>query len=352
MQVLDAVVIGAGQCGLYAASCLKKQGLDYLVLERETPGAAWRSRLATMKLFTSRQFCGLPDAPMPGDPQGFPMVDEMAEMLENYASEKQLNIQVDTSVVRVVREKALFRVETDQGDSLLTRTLINATGSNQLCIVPEMAQGLSRRVTQCTAQMRNLDAIPAGARVVVVGSGASGRQLAGELASRGAQVTLARGSKRGLPPGRVLGRDLFWWLRRLGILFADRNSVVARMLKKRNPVPCADVNDTALRALGVNLRGRATDCDDTRIRFDCGAVVETDVVVWALGYRDQSQWLQVEGCVSDGEFVHEYGRTPAPGLFIVGRKWLSCRASELVMGVEKDVSAVMTALNRYLKTMS
>lgn len=348
MQMLDCIVIGGGQCGLYAAHCLAAQGRDFLLLERSQPGSAWRARLASMTLFTSRQFCGLPGKPMAGDPGGFPTVDEMAAYLEQYAAPLTAHIKADTEVVKVSHNGDGFVIQTATGEQFQSRSLINATGSNQQCIMPEMANALDADVLQYSAAVREFDNLPAHGQAVVVGSGASGRQIAGLLADKGLRVTLARGTPRGLPPNTVLGKDLFWWLKRLGILFADKNSLIAKLLKKRNPVPCGEVNDQGLLKRGVELQGRAIGCEGRRVQFDNGEHVEADVVVWALGYQDATDWLQVDQAVHNGEFVHTYGTTPQPGLFVVGRKWLSCRASELVMGTQADVDRVMLALAGYL----
>jgi len=349
MQPLDCIVIGAGQCGLYAARCLAEQGRDYLLLERDGPGAAWRHRLSDLRLFTSRAFCALPGKSMPGKPDTYPTVDEMASYLESYADQFELNILAGTDVKQVTRDGNLFSVVTASGTRYLTHSLINATGSNQVCIVPEKAKNLDARVAQYTASVRDFNQVQPGSRAVVVGSGASGRQIAALLREKGVTVTLATGRARGLPPNKWLGRDIFWWLKYLGVLFADKNSLIARVIKKRNPVPCGAVNNSRLLKRGVDIRGRAIGFEGNEITFSCGTKVQADLVIWALGYRDQVDWLQVDGCVSEGQFVHDYGVTPEPGIFIVGRKWLSCRASELVMGVEADVNRVMGTLSRYLE---
>lgn len=349
MQPLDCIIVGAGQCGLYAARCLAEKGWDYVVLERDVPGAVWRKRLSSMRLFTSRQFCALPGMPMPGKPNTFPSVDEMAQYLESYADQFALNIQVGMDVKQVTREGNLFSVVTASGERYLTRSLINATGSNQVCIVPEKANNLDASVRQYTASVRDFNGVQSGSRAVVVGSGASGRQIAELLSKKGVKVSLATGRARGFPPNKLLGRDIFWWLKPLGVMFADKNSLIARVIKKRNPVPGGDLSDTRLSKRGVDIRGRAIAFEGNEITFSCGTKAQADLVIWALGYCDEVDWLQIDGCVSEGKFVHDYGLTPEPGVFIVGRKWLSCRASELVMGVEADVNRVMGALSRFLE---
>jgi len=344
----DCVVIGAGQSGLYAAKCLGEKNINYIVLEGQKIGDVWRNRLAVMRLFTSRQFCGLPGMTFPGDQDGFPAINEMADYLQEYARHFSIIISENTQVINLAHDSNEFIVSTSNGESIRSRSVINATGANQKCIVPTIANGLSPDVDQLTADAQSLDKITQQ-KVAIIGDGASGRQIAALLRKQDNEVTLATGRKRGLPPNRVLGRDIFWWLKKIGVLFADKNSKVAKILQKRNPVPCGEQNNQRLKDLGVNIVGRAISCNDQQIRFNCGHQGSYNTVIWSVGYYDEVSWMHINNCVNNGEFVQEYGLTPQAGLFTIGRKWLSCRASELIMGVERDVDRTMVHLNNYLR---
>ena len=77
--------------------------------------------------------------------------------------------------------------------------------------------------------------VPPG-RVLVVGDGATGRQIAVELAATH-EVLLATGQPRRVSPQRILGRSVFWWMDRLGILRASRETRVGRYLTGADPFP-------------------------------------------------------------------------------------------------------------------
>ena len=70
----------------------------------------------------------------------------------------------------------------------------------------------------------------ADGRVLVVGGGNTGFQIAKELSATRA-VTLAVGSRQTPLPQRLLGRDLFWWLTKLGLL---EKSIDSRIGKPRS----------------------------------------------------------------------------------------------------------------------
>ncbi|WP_347330779.1 flavin-containing monooxygenase [Marinimicrobium locisalis] len=345
--MLDCVVIGAGQSGLYAAKCLSNMGLSYVTLEAESIGSSWMRRPHNMRLFTPRRFCMLPGQIFEGDPDGYPLATEMGNYLRSYAQQFQLSIMEGCSVTRLERDAdGLFIIRAGSDQILKARSVINATGSNQQPIIPEYAENLGPSITQFTAELPDPGKVPDG-QVLVVGGGASGRQIADQLSQR-CQVTLARGEPRPMPPNRILGKDLFWWLTKLGLLFADKRTPVAKILRRRNPVPCANLKDHKLKRKGVRLVGKLTDCTEGEANFACGQSMRPDSVIWAMGYRDRTDWMAIPEALIEGEFAEDYGISPVPGLFVIGRKWLSCRASELVMGVERDASLVMGPLRRHL----
>ncbi|PSW22270.1 potassium uptake trka-like protein [Photobacterium sanctipauli] len=343
----DSVIIGAGQSGLYAAKALAERNKHYVVLERNQIGQQWQQRLNGMRLFTSRQFCALPGLHFPGDPQGFPLTTEVAEYLKLYAKTFSLNVKTNTQVLSVTREGSLYVIKTNNTDRIEAKTIINATGSNQLPQIPTISHQLSRAVIQLPADIPNLDAIKNGHRVAVIGDGASGRQIAAQLASR-CEVSLACGQRRGMPPNKVFGKDIFWWLSKLGILSAGNGTIVSKILKKRNPVPLGEFTNPKLAKQGVTIFERLVSCNGDTLLFVDGRQAAIDVVIWATGYQDDTRWLKVEHCIDQQGFVQDNGLTPASGLFVVGRKWLSCRASELIMGVERDVDHVMTLVDNHL----
>lgn len=338
--MLDCLVIGGGHCGLLSGFFLGEENLNYLIVDSEERiGDVWRKRPDNLRLFTSRQFCGLADLPMVGDPEGYSSGHEFADYLENFTTKKNLNFTLKTRIVSLRKEKDIFVATTDNGHIYRARTVINATGSNQRAVVPAFAQQLGESVQQLTgASYRNTTQLKPGAKVLVCGDGASGRQIAAELAANQCSVSLAYGRTRKMVPNRVLGHDLFWWLHRIGVLYADRNSIVAKILRKRDPVPVATTaSNSALTRLGITLRRRAISGAGDLIQFEDGASANFDAVIWCAGYDENIDWLQFPELGSAKELASEKGKTPVKGLFVVGRKWLSCRASELVLGAERDV---------------
>ena len=73
-----------------------------------------------------------------------------------------------------------------------------------------------------------------------------------------------------------------------------------------------------------------------------------DVVIWCVGYEDDTHWMGIEAAYDAAGFVEDHGVSPVPGLYVAGKKWLRCRASELVLGADADAAHVVTELLGYL----
>jgi putative flavoprotein involved in K+ transport len=242
------------------------------------------------------------------------------------------------------RDASGFVAHLDDGSIIAARAVVIATGAFQVPAVPRIAAGLSPDVKQLTPNSYlNPTTVPAG-RVLVVGDGATGRQIAVELVKSHA-VVLAGGRKRFLAPQRVLGRSLFWWLDHSGLLRAPAEGRIGRRLKERDTIPRRDLRDDRLRKAGIELVPRLTALAGMAATFAGGHALEIAAVVWSTGYRDDASWLHIEG-VADarGAFVHSHGISAVPGLYFVGRPWQTSMGSALVTGVGRDAEAIVARL--------
>ena len=341
---LDVIVIGGGQAGLATGYHLARRGLRFLVVDAGPAiGHVWRSRWSSLRLFTPAEHDGLPGMAFPAPAGSHPDKDQVADYLEAYAAHFGLPVLLGCTVRRVSRSRDGFAVETSRG-TLRARQVVVATGPFQSPVTPRLALGLDPDVTQVhSAGYRDPDDLPTGP-VLVVGGGNSGRQIALELAASGErQVTLAVGTEPPTLPQRILGRDLFWWLTRLGLMAKTADSRLARRMQARGDIVVGSPLP-ALRRAGVDVRGRALLADGREVHLEDGAPVEVSAVVWATGFRTDYSWLDVPGVVVDGRVVHRRGLTDVPGLAFVGLPWQHTRGSALLGFVGDDAEFVVTAL--------
>lgn len=339
--VLDVLVIGAGQAGLAMGYQLKRRGLRFLLVERHTRlGDSWRRRFDSLTLFTPRAYSALPGLPVPGDPEGFPTKDEMADYLESYARHFDLPVALGSGVDRLEQREGTFQATTGDGRVITARAVVIATGAFQQPAVPPIAQQFARGVVQFTPESyRNPQQTPAGT-VLVVGDGATGRQIAREL-SETHRVLLAAGRPRRVSPDRILGKSIFFWLDKLGIIRAPSSSRIGRRLMLADPFPGKHLELDRLRERGITVVGRLTGAEGRRVTFAAGETAEVDAVIWATGYRDETGWVAIpEVKDARGAFVQERGISPVPGLTFIGRNWQSSRGSALLAGVGDDAAYV------------
>ncbi|WP_148572012.1 flavin-containing monooxygenase [Nocardioides caldifontis] len=340
---LDVLVVGAGQAGLATAAHLARRGVRFLVVDAAPElGHAWRTRWDSLRLFTPAEYDGLPDAPFPAAPDHHPTKDQVAEFLERFARERDLPVLLRCPVTRLERlPDGRFLATTPHGP-LRARSVVVATGPFQVPVVPAVAEGLAGSVHQLhSSGYRNPSSLPDGP-VVVVGAGNSGMQIALELAAT-REVTLAVGSRPPRLPQRVLGRDLFWWLRRTGVLTGPPDSRLARRMRARGDLVIG-TSFRDLRRAGVTVHPRLTAAEGTVLGFADGSTVRPSTVVWATGFRRDHSWIDVPGVVVDGEVHHRRGLTGVAGLAFVGLPWQSCRGSALLGFVQRDAEWVAARL--------
>jgi putative flavoprotein involved in K+ transport len=336
---LDVLIIGGGQAGLAMGSGLKETPVSFRIVERHPRvGDSWRNRYASLVLFTPRAYSALPGLAVPGDPEGFPTKDEMADYLESYSERFELPVAPGTGIRRLERVTGGFRATTEAGEPIDSRAVVLATGAFQRPAIPPISKELSDEVTQLAPEDYRAPGQLAAGRVLVVGDGATGRQIALELTANH-EVLLAAGRSRRVSPDRILGRSVFWWMDKLGILRASRESPIGRYLLKADPFPGKRLELDELRQRGVDVVGRVTQAEGKKVVFADGKAAEVDAVVWATGYRDDTGWVAIPEVKDDqGNFMHYRGVSPLPNLCFVGRSWQWTRGSALFAGVGEDAA--------------
>jgi putative flavoprotein involved in K+ transport len=297
--VLDVVVVGGSQAGLAMAWHLAQHGRRFVVLEAGPEvGHVWRSRWDSLKLFTPAQYDALSGMAFPAPADTYPTKDPVADYLQAYAAAFDLPVRLDAKVTELRRlEDGGFEVH--------------------------------------SADYRNPQALPEGP-VLVVGGGNSGFQIAEELAAT-RTVDLSIATKYPMLPQRRLGRDLFWWLTRLGLLRVTVNSRLGQRMSRRDFV--IGTNRRRLERAGVRFRPRLVDADGRTVRFaDHSLLEDVGVVVWATGYRSDYSWIHIPGVVREGHVVHRRGVTEVPGLYFLGLSWQHTRGSALLGFVNDDAA--------------
>jgi putative flavoprotein involved in K+ transport len=408
MSSVSALVIGAGQAGLAMSRCLGDRGIDHVVLERGRVGERWRSeRWESLRLLTPNWQSRLPGFAYDGsDPDGFMTMAEVVEYFERYAASFDAPVIEQSSVRAVTATAEGFRVEAG-GRTWRARAVVIATGDCDAPAIPPLAAAVPPGIAQVVpTSYRRPDLLPSGG-VLVVGASASGIQLADEIHQSGRPVTIAVGHHTRLPR-RYRGRDILWWLDRMGIFDEEVDQVHDLDISRDQPslqlvghpdhrtLNLASLQDAGVRVTGrlmaIETAGTARFDDDlikTTVAADAKlalllgridafiddqaidaepappfephwprfpeAIASLDLaaagirtIVWATGFRRRYDWLDVPVLDGQGEIRHDGGVTGVAGLYVIGLRFLRRRKSSFIDGVGDDARALADHMAAYL----
>lgn len=349
-NVLDSIVIGGGQAGIASAYHLQKQGLQFLVLEaNENVGGSWPRYYDSLKLFSPARYSSLPGLKFPGDPNRYPLRDEVIEYLRDYTRKFQLPIMVNQCVKSISKDEEGFKITTIAGDSFQTRTIINATGSYNSPFKPvitgqETFQGNSLH----SSEYQNPDPF-INQRVLVVGRGNSAVQIAVEL-SEVSNTSLAVLRPVQLTNQRIWGLDLHFWIKLIGF-----DTFPFWRFGKKAPSPGSvidlDQYKERLAEGKPDQQPMFTSFYSNGVIWPNGKKEQVDTVVYATGYRPHLPYLQEIGALdSKGRPLHKAGTSIVPGLFYVGLEGQRSFASATLRGVGPDAKFVVKKLMNHLKS--
>jgi putative flavoprotein involved in K+ transport len=401
-EQVETIVVGAGQAGLAMSWHLSQRRCEHLVLERARIAERWRTQRWDSLYFQFPNWgLELPGHPpyAGGAPDAFAHCSEVCGFLEAYAAAVNAPLRCGVEVTALRGDQASgYRLFTPQGTFRARsvswpRALINGPEFHRF------SKGCPPSVLQVHAgDYRNPASLPDGA-VVVVGSGASGCQIADELVEAGRRVYLCVGRHQRVPR-RYRGRDAFWWRRELGILDETAAEVPP---ERRLPPPLVtgvhggyDVDLRQSAARGLSLLGHLQGIDQGRMHFaddlelqlragdlsldrflarvdqhiertglkvppapqravqlppSVSSPSQLDVrgkdirsVIWATGYHLDFAWVELPVFDATGTPIHRRGVTAMPGLYFLGLPWLHKRKSTFLAGVGEDAGFIADAI--------
>jgi len=392
VERIETVVIGGGQAGLTMSHGLSRLGRPHVVLERHRIAERWRTeRWESLRFQFPNWAMRLPGFGYTGDaPDVFAPRDEVVRFIEDYAAFIRAPVRTGIDVRRVGRAPGAdgFLIETDAG-TMIAHNVLFATGPYQRPVIPAAAQGIGDVVQIAAGDYRDPDQLPAGG-VLVVGSGASGCQIAEELMRAGRSVCLSVGLHRRIPR-RYRGKDVIWWITELGLddKIADEAATRQAPLLISGAYGGNTVDLRGYAAAGMVLLGRMLDARDGVVGFapdltenlakgdesfagflriadahvdrqglalpaehlpvttfpePASDIASLDLraagiasVIWATGYRYDFDWIDLD--VFDPSTRaprHRRGVTDVPGAYFLGLPMLHKTKSSFLSGVGED----------------
>ncbi|WP_419879481.1 flavin-containing monooxygenase [Brevibacillus centrosporus] len=343
-RTVEILVIGAGQSGLAMGYYLKQHRKSFVLVDGEKKlGDVWRNRYDSLVLFTPRSYSSLPGLSFPGDPEGLPDKEEVADYLESYANHFDIPVHSQTTVRVLDRmENGLFRAVTNQGEYYAKQVVV-ATGPFRNPFVPKTKGTLSLDVYQIhSGQFRSSSDLQPGS-VLVAGGGNTGVQLAIEL-SRDREVFLSLGENRKVLPLRFLGKSIFWWFDKLGFLETNITTKLGRWIsKQKDPIfGLGPALRSLVRQEKIQLLPKLSGFEGKNLIFQDQSQKSVNNIVWATGFSKDFSWIHIPGLLDPkGSPLHQRGKSSVPNLYFLGLPWQFRRGSALLGGVGRDAEFIM-----------
>lgn len=343
----DVIVVGGGQSGLALGYYLRRTQLNFLILDdASSPGGSWPRYWPSLRLFSPAQWSSLPGLIMPGGVDYYPTRQETVEYLENYELKYKLPIERPISVLQVLKDGDLFRIDTNKS-TYWSRVVVAATGTFAHPVTPPFP-GLDHFKGSIlhSAQYNGPEKLR-GQRVAIVGEGNSGAQILAEVSTVASTIWITRKEPRFLPD-HVDGRYLFD--------AATQMYEAKKQGKEYQPPSLGDVvmvpSVVDARQRGVlKSAGALASIREHSIVLANGKEEKVDAIIFCTGFQPALSYLAPLGIIqSDGKVkTIETKSTEVPGLWLVGfGNWTGFAAATLI-GVGRSAKATIDAVLGYLQ---
>ncbi len=334
-------IVGAGPAGLATAACLRRFERNAVIYEAgDVPGATWANLYDRLQLHTVKAFSGLPGWPMPHAFPRYPSRQQVADYLAAYAAHFALDIKTGCPVERATRDGDGWRIATSQGEQHAD-VLVAATGvfANPVRASYPNENAFQGRVMHSSLYKNG--APFAGQRVLVVGAGNSGAEIAVDLVEGGATVTSSIRAGTNVVPRDLLGVPIQRWAHLIARMPRGVTRAVAPVLLRRSarrqaragvPRPAQGALDRpGIPIIGLEFLHHTQQGDiaiaeaidrftPTGVRFADGHEAAFDTVIFATGYRPALGFL--DGAIALDERGHprlnDIRSLDAPNLYLVG----------------------------------
>jgi cation diffusion facilitator CzcD-associated flavoprotein CzcO len=365
-------IVGAGPAGLAAARALAEAGIPFDVFERHGDvGGIWDIDNPNTPIYESAHFISsrsqsaFDGFPMPADYPDYPSWKQILDYIRAFADTFDLrkHVRFGTSVDKVEPSGKQWTVQLGTGERLEYEGVIIAVGHDWDPLFPSYP-GTFDGEAYHTVDYRS-GAELAGKKVLVVGAGNSGCDIACDAATQASQAWISMRRGYHFLPKHVFGQptDQFFhtgpqipnWLapallavllrvlvgdlRRFGLPKPDHKPLSTHPIMNTQLLHHLAHGGIAAKPDIAELRGRT-------VRFTDGSEIEPDVILWATGYRPRIPCLEAGGVrlAESGEdlFLNMFARNH-PGLCVMGFFGTAGAAYPIVSKQGALLAAVLTA---------
>jgi cation diffusion facilitator CzcD-associated flavoprotein CzcO len=342
----DTVIIGAGPAGLAVGACLQLAKVPFIILEQnDRVGSAWHQHYDRLCLNTEKSHSELPYFSFPKGCPRYPARLDLIDYLEAYACHFQLKPRFGQQVISARYTNHCWEVRTQDALYFATNLVVAAGYTREPNVPTWEGQDLFHGSILHSSQYRNGGSFK-DQRVLVIGFGNSGGEIALDLWEHGAQPSIAVRSAVNVIPRELFGIPIMSIgivQRKLPLRLADAiNSTIFRavigdltkyglrklphgpstQIQHAARIPLIDIGTTkVIKQGGITVYSGIESFTEDRVVFSDGRQVNFDAVILATGFRPR-----VNAFLEGNSAVYDENGTPCssghemdiPGLFFCG----------------------------------
>lgn len=341
------LVVGAGPAGLATAASLLEHGIAPEVIERgSVVGQSWHNHYERLHLHTVKEYSSLPRRSFPPHYPRYVARRQVADYLADYAAHFGIAPRFDEEATAIERVDGQWHTRCSSGLQFASGAVVVATGANLRPNLPSYP-GQEQYLGALTHSSNYREPSPyRGRRVLVVGMGNTGAEIALDLAQAGVDVTLSVRSPVNMVLRDVLGRPtqvtamlLARLPRRVAFAIARKfrdwtigdlsrwglrapRASPLQQLMEEGRTPVIDIGTVrAIRQGRIAVRPGIESFSAEGVRFTDARGEAFDAVILATGYRPDVQkfFPQVQVPLDARELPRDViGSGPLAGIYFVG----------------------------------
>jgi indole-3-pyruvate monooxygenase len=320
MNQTEVLIVGASISGLALAASLQKQGIEYIIIEKQSEIASpWRHHYDRLHLHTNKRVSNLPYKKFAAAIPRYPSRQQVIAYLEDYQKEFNINPVFHTEAKSIRKENQHWITETNN-ETFISNFVVMATGAfgNPRNVYFEGMETFPGPILHSCKYKSGKDF--KGQKVLVVGFGNSACEIAIDLYEQGAVPCMSVRSPVNIIPREIAGipiLEVSLIMSRLPPRLADAiNAPLMRLIfgditklglkkmpygpfeeiKKDRTIPLLDIGTIRHIRLGhIKVYGGIGRIEGSSVHFLDGKKEDFDAIVACIGFnRENAEIVTVE----------------------------------------------------------
>lgn len=369
-MIVDNLIIGAGPAGLAMAGTLRNANIDFEIIEQTNKIASkWHEHYDRLHLHTVKKLSNLPFLKFPKAYPKYVSRDDWILYCENYAKEFSINPHFNTIAINIYRNNETWMVKCKDRE-FTTKNVIVATGKNRIPKVPKWkGQENFRGKIFHASKYKNPENL-GGKKVLVVGMGNTGAEIALDLAESNIEVGISVRSEVVFVPRDILGNSVqesgkrleklpfgigdiignltrklyFGNLKKYGLPISSKAPV--EILKTMGKTPIIDLGTVAnIKSGHIKVFSDIAELNDNEVLFVDNKTFKFDVLILATGYYAQvNDFIKSKNELFDksGKPKLKVGNNENEGLYFLG--FDNYRLGGILGTLEEDSNLILKSI--------